>query len=68
MCECVENTVFVGDAKMAVQCRYWSMCVGFLYTVVTSDPLVPTNTKVSKRGRDPGCFWFSVVNDFTYNC
>ena len=38
------------------------MCVGFQKTVVISDQSEPTETKVSKKGRDP--FWLvvSVVN------
>ena len=36
-------------------------CVSFLYTVVNSNPLGPTKTKVSKKGRDPCWLEVSVV-------
>ena len=38
------------------------MCMGFLQTMVISDPLVSTETKVYKKGRDPCWLGASVVN------
>ena len=34
---CFGDVLFIADAVMAFQCKYWSVCVGFLNTVVTSD-------------------------------
>ena len=49
MCECIENAVFVGDVMMTAAV-YILVCVcGF--PINCGDPLVPTETKVSKMGR-----------------
>ena len=49
------------------QCRYWSGCVGFLYTVVTNMLLGPGKTKVSRKG---SATWFgsSTVNCICGSC
>ena len=43
------------------QWRYWSVCVGFLYTVVLNVLSGCMVTNVSKKGSDP-CFVGSTVN------
>ena len=42
-------------------CKYWSMCVGFLYTVMDSLPSFSTFTMVSKKGMAPSSLLFSTV-------
>ena len=42
--------------------KYWSMCVGFLYTVIDSLPSVSGFTMVSKKGMAPSSLLFSTVN------
>ena len=43
-------------------CRYWSMLVGFLYTVMDSLPLASGLTVVSKKGIAPSSLLSSTVN------
>ena len=44
------------------QCRYWSVWVGFLYTVIDRLPGTPGFTMVSKKGMEPSSLLFSTVN------
>ena len=43
-------------------CRYWSVCVGFLYTVMDRLPSASGLTMVSKKGMDPSSLLSSTVN------
>ena len=43
-------------------CRYWSVCVGFLYTVMDRVPSASGLTTVSKKGMDPSSLLSSTVN------
>ena len=43
-------------------CRYWSVCVGFLYTVMDRLPSTSGLTMVSKKGMDPSSLLSSTVN------
>ena len=43
-------------------CRYWSVWVGFLYTLVVNVPSSWGVTKMSKKGIEPSCLCSSVVN------
>ena len=43
-------------------CKYWSMCVGFLYTVMDSLPSFSGFTMVPKKGMAPSSLLFSTVN------
>ena len=42
------------------QCRYWSVCVGFLYTEVLNVLSGCIVTSVSKKGNDPCCVGSTV--------
>ena len=43
-------------------CKYWSVCVGFLYTVMDREPSTSGLTIVSKKGMEPSTFLSSTVN------
>ena len=43
-------------------CKYWSVCVGFLYTVMDRVPSAFGLTIVSKKGMDPSSLLSSTVN------
>ena len=43
-------------------CKYWSVCVGFLYTVMDREPSTSGLTIVSKKGMDPSSLLSSTVN------
>ena len=43
-------------------CKYWSVCVGFLYTVMDREPSASGLTIVSKKGMDPSSLLSSTVN------
>ena len=43
-------------------CKYWSVCVGFLYTVMDSVPSASSLTMVSKKGMEPSSLLSSTVN------
>ena len=43
-------------------CKYWSVCVGFLYTVMDRVPSASGLTIVSKKGMDPSSLLSSTVN------
>ena len=43
-------------------CKYWSVCVGFLYTVIDREPSTSGLTIVSKKGMDPSSLLSSTVN------
>ena len=43
-------------------CKYWSVWVGFLYTVMESVPSASGLTMVSKKGMDPSSLFSSPVN------
>ena len=43
-------------------CRYWSVCVGFLYTDKDREPSPSGLTIVSKEGMDPSSLLSSTVN------
>ena len=43
-------------------CRYWSVCVGFLYTVMDREPSTSGLTIVSKKGMEPSSLLSSTVN------
>ena len=42
-------------------CQYWSVCVGFLYTVMDSSPSASGLTMVSKKGMEPSSLLSSTV-------
>ena len=50
------------------QCRYWSVCVGFLQTVVMMMLLGPGETWVSRKGSDLSLFGSSMVNCMHGSC
>ena len=43
-------------------CRYWSVCVGFLYTLVDNALSGPGVTSVSREGMKPSGLVYSTVN------
>ena len=43
-------------------CKYWSVCVGFLYTDMDREPSASRLTIVSKKGMDPSSLLSSTVN------
>ena len=43
-------------------CKYWSVCVGFLYTVMDREPSTSGLTIVSKKGMEPSSLLSSTVN------
>ena len=43
-------------------CKYWSVCVGFLYTDMDREPPASGLTIVSKKGMDPSSLLSSTVN------
>ena len=43
-------------------CKYWSVCVGFPYTVMDSVPSASGLTTVSKKGMDPSSLLSSTLN------
>ena len=43
-------------------CRYWSVWVGFLYTVMDRPPFFSGFTMVSKKGMEPSSLLSSTVN------
>ena len=43
-------------------CKYWSVCVGFLYTVMDREPSASGLTIVSKKGMEPSSLLPSTVN------
>ena len=43
-------------------CRYWSVCVGFLYTAMDREPSTSGLTIVSKKGMEPSSLLSSTVN------
>ena len=43
-------------------CKYWSICVSCLYTVIDSSPSVSGFTMVYKKGMAPSSLLFSTVN------
>ena len=43
-------------------CKYWSICVGFLYTVMDREPSTSGLTIVSKKGMEPCSLLSSTVN------
>ena len=44
------------------QCRYWSLCVGLLYTEVMREPLGNKESSISRKGMVPCLLGTSVVN------
>ena len=56
LCAKVLNTlIFPVMTWLLSQYRYWSVCVGFLWTVVMRVLLGSGETKVSRKGKDPSC-------------
>ena len=51
-----------GNVWWLSQCRYRSVCVGFLYTVVLRLPSSFGITNMSRKGMDPSSLWSSLVN------
>ena len=43
-------------------CKYWSVCVGFLYTDMDREPSASGLTIVSKKGMDPSSLLSSTAN------
>ena len=43
-------------------CKYWSVCVRFLYTDMDREPSASGLTIVSKKGMDPSSLLSSTVN------
>ena len=59
LCANVLKTLCLAVRKwLLFQCRYWSVCVGFLYTVVLSVLLGPSVTLVSRNRKRPMLIWF----------
>ena len=48
-------------------CKYWSVCVGFLYTVIDSLPSVSGFTVVSQKEMAPSSLLFSTVNSMAWS-
>ena len=56
-------TLYFADmAWWPSHCKYWSVWVGFLYTVVTKLPSDYGMTSVSKKDMEPSALVFSAVN------
>ena len=55
-------TLYLAEMMVVVHCKYWSMWIGFLYTVVYSLPSVSGFTMVSMKGMAPFSLLFSTVN------
>ena len=49
-------------------CKDWSVCMGFLYTVMDSVPSTTGLTMVSKKGMDPSYLLSSTVNFMASMC
>ena len=62
MGEGVDDTKFAERWWWLSHCRYWSVCVGFLYTVMDRLPSASGLTIVSKKGIDPSSMLSSTVN------
>ena len=61
MGEGLDDTEFGWEVMVAVP-LYWSVCVGFLYTVMDREPSTSGLTIVSKKGMDPSSLLSSTVN------
>ena len=65
----VLNTLFLAEMKwLLTQWRYWSMCVGFLYTVVTKVLLGLGETRMSRTDKVPSWLGSSVVKCMCGSC
>ena len=62
MLKCCKHYVLVAMQWLLSQKRHWSVCVGFLYTVVLMVVLGPGMILVSKNGMEPSCAGSSTVN------
>ena len=63
LCVRVLNTLYLAVRLWLLsQWRHWSLCVGFLYTVVSRLLLGPVVARVSLNGRDPLVLGSSAVN------
>ena len=63
----VLNTLYLVEMLWWLsQCRYCSVCVGFLYTEVIREPLGQKETSVSKKRNVPCSLGTSVVNGIMY--
>ena len=65
----VLKTLFLTEMKWLLsQRRYWSVCVGFQYTVVFKVLLGPGETRVSKKGNVSSSMGSSMVNWICGSC
>ena len=56
-------TLYLGERWWRLtHCKYWSVWVGFLYTVIDNLPSASGLTVVSKKGMAPSSLLFSTVN------
>ena len=62
MGEGVDYTQFGWEVMVTVHCKYWSVWVGLLYTVMDSVPSASGLTMVSKKGMDPSSLLSSTVS------
>ena len=62
MGECVNDTKFSREVMVAIPLRYWSVWVGFLYTIMDRLPSTSGFTMVSKKGMEPSSLLSSTVN------
>ena len=62
MGEGVNYTKLGSEVVMAIHCRYWSVWVGFLYTVMDRPPSTSGFTMASKKGMEPSSLLSSTVN------
>ena len=62
MGEGVNNTELGREVMLATHYKYWSVWVGFLYTVMDRLPLSSGFTMVSKKGMDPFSLLSPTVN------
>ena len=64
MLKCGKHYFFAVMKWLPSQCRYWSVCVTFLWTVVTRALLGTGETKVSRKVRAPFCFGSYMVTAY----
>ena len=62
VCQGVNDTIFSSQVLVTAHCKYISVCVGFLCTVVMRDLSGCGITNVSKKGKDPSSLDVSEVN------
>ena len=58
----INYTIFADKRWWLSHCRYWSVWVGFLYTVIDNPPSASGLTVVFKKGMAPSSLLSSTVN------